>query len=195
MMRKSKSKNLYNPRRIFLKVLLTLIAIPTLFVILCYGFARFGGELASSHVLPIHPESKYIDSNYYYVSSEYRMKRTFYYSDLSPMDLREWYIANNISLTPLMTIRYTNDGTKAYNDEIKYDGYYGTTPLFDTTNLFQSLHQISAYMFGGWSEYERSCQGVRVYFDNEMLNYIYPEIIVDSSSTVYLVSTCWLRVD
>jgi len=193
-MRKSKRKNTFRPRRIFLKVLSTLIVTPILLAILCYGFARYGGEIASSNVIPIYPNNIESDS-LYFSSFGYNAKYEIFSSESTAEDIRQWYSDNGISLSPFPTVLYRNNGTELYEDSIEYDGYFGTSPFFDTTNSLQQLHSFSALMFGGFDEMVRSCQSVRVYFDNDLFRQDFPDMDADLSKTLFVVSTCWLRVD
>ena len=195
-MRKSKIKYRPNYQNVILKMLFTIISIPIVIGGLCYGFAQFGGEVASANVIPIYQESTYIDAEfldgYRY---RYVTKRSILVTELSPEFLREWFDSNGIYLSPFLTIGYKNHGTEPYEYTIEYEGYYGTHGYFAISNNLQRLHSFSASIFGSFDEMVRSCQSVRVYFDNEVFAQDFPGVEADYSKTLYVVSTCWLRVD
>ncbi len=185
-MQKSKSKRSSKSYRKFLTVLFALVVFQALINIMCNGFVRYGGEFASANALPIYPDSLYIDAEY--TGFEYIVKNSVYITDASPEELRRWFIEQNFSLSP---IPKNLDSTEFYI----HDGYYGTMTLIGGTNLLQDIHQIMAILSGHAPDFVRSCHGIRVYNDNEKFSMHFPNIEITQSQTVYVLSTCWLRVD
>lgn len=153
----------------------------------CNAFARFGGEWANSYSISVPPASNLVDWRY---SDRYGyvLKDSIYSNIKSADDLRNWFIYDGkVSLSP---IPLDFEGKKF----IEFEGYYGTPPLFNSSEFLDSIHNLSS-LFAGWSsDMTRSCQDVRVYFDDEQFQVDFPDTKVPDSSTMIVIRTCWANI-
>ncbi|QPC82671.1 hypothetical protein G4Y79_23790 [Phototrophicus methaneseepsis] len=170
-------------RRGCVSLLILIVGIP----VFCYGsmwlFAQFGGEWASSIDLPIAPDSEFVSSTY--DEGWYVYKTTIYTNQATPEELRQWYIQNGITLSP---IPLNLEGTEV----IDYETYYGTMSHTYMSEM-HNLYNFAAALTHGWfDEIINACQSVRVYKNTEFARDAFPELTFPDDATIYSLTTCWI---
>lgn len=166
-----------------------LLLVPILYFSSIWIFAHYGGEWATSNDIPIPENSQFHIATYEH--KFYSLKNSFYTSNDSPEEIRQWFIDSGISMSP---IQLDLEGSSF----IEYDDYYQTLPLFQMRSMLQELHDSSVrYVTPWWSDFTVSCQLVRVYKNHSAFLDAFPEINLTSvsvDSTIFLVRTCWANV-
>jgi hypothetical protein len=168
-----------------------LTGIAILIPVLCYGsmwlFARYGGEWATASDIPIPENSRLVITTY--GDSYYRTLNRLFIHDDSPENLRQWFIDNGISMTPI-PLDFEGESV------LEYDDYYGTTSLFHLRSGWQELHDFAArYTSDWWGDFTPTCQAVLVYQSVEAVLSDFPEVDIPTEGTLFMIRTCWPNVN
>jgi|GEM_PF-1374585 len=188
----SQKRKRLQPRRIGC---LRLLLIPVFLIAACYGgmwvFARYGGEWVMSDQIPIPPESQLIHVDYR--EGPYKAKTSIYFHTWTPDMLRDWFIQEGISLTPILYIDYdpyskASSGQEKY---FEYDDHYSTMEAGRHYTLRQQLH-IIALLTTNWFEEMTYCYcGLSVYKTKEAFLKYYPDLVLPERMSAFSVSFSW----
>jgi hypothetical protein len=164
-------------------LLLAVFLVPALCYAAMWLFARFGGEWATSLDLPLPPESQFLVSTFEDKHRQ-RLKHSFYASQSTPEELREWFVRSHIPMSP---IPLNAEGTSF----IESDNFYGTPSPFHSISSRHRFQELAAMITHGHiDEMMPDCQSIRVNKSTSLATDDFPNLNVSSATSVFVLTTC-----